>query len=92
LPFDQAPILPGQDIATAILRPTVARIGLVVLGFIAVIVTQLFAFLNVAGRHNPYGAPGIFYFTVRITGMIDIAGKVLGTLAVQRVMLMSSKM
>ena len=73
------PILFPQNIPTAILCATLTT---VLLGGKPVIITEFFAFLHIAFGNNPDGAFGDQDVTVGVTGMVDIAGFVLESLAI----------
>src|SRR6266446_7631785 len=67
------PILLIKDIPATISCPTRTPIFL---GFIPVIVAQLFTRLNIPYGNNPEGACGSLYFAIWITRMVDISGEV----------------
>src|SRR6266446_4168891 len=73
------PILLIKDIPATIFCPTRTPIFL---GFIAVIVAQLFTLLNIPSGNNPEGSCGSLYFTVWITRMVDISGDVVERAAI----------
>ena len=60
-------------------------------GRVAVIVAQLLAGGDIPPSDNPDGAPGDVRCTVRITGMVDVAGLILPRLAINIVALIEGK-
>ena len=82
------PILLSQNIPTAIFCATLPT---VLLGSKPIIITEFFAFLNIAFGHNPDGALGAQDVTVGVTGMVDIAGFVLEGLAVNIIAVVEGK-
>ena len=69
---EQSPILPRQDIATAIRSSTATREVFIVCRMIriAVIVRQLFPVRDISEGDNPERPGRLFDFTIGITGVI----------------------
>ena len=73
------PIRLSQNIPTAVLCATLTPI---LLGSKPVIVAEFFACPNIAFGNNPDGAFGDQHFTVGVTGVVDRAGCILQSLAI----------
>jgi hypothetical protein len=75
---EESPILPRQDIATTVGGPTATREVCVVgrMIRIAVIVGQFFPVSDIPEGDNPDCADRLFNFTVGITGVVAIAGRI----------------
>jgi hypothetical protein len=91
LAWDQPPILPRQDIATAALGATVARMLLIVSGIIAIVVREFFPRRYLPPCDNPDGVRRFLDFTVRVTRMINIPCRIRQCLAINRVMVREIK-
>src|SRR5439155_21542338 len=61
------------------------------LALIPVIVAEFLTCCNIAYGHNPQGGMRFFYGTVRITGMVDIAGSIGECLAVDSIAIILMK-
>jgi hypothetical protein len=72
LAWDQPPILLSQDIPTAALGATVARILLIVSGIITIVVRQFFPGRDLPQGDNPDGVGRFLDFAVRVTRMIRV--------------------
>ena len=73
------------------LGTAVAGIVLIMLALIPVIVAEFLTCCNIAYGHNPQGAMRFFYGTIRITGMVDIAGSIGECLAVDSIAIILMK-
>jgi len=82
------PIIFIQYIPTAVPGAAVTALGL---GLIPVIEGQLFPSVEIAEGDNPDGAGGEFRVTVRITGMIDVAGGVVADLPIDVILPVEGK-
>src|SRR5438067_11599524 len=75
----------SQDIPTAALGATVARILLIISGIIAIVVRQFFPGSDLPPCDNPDGVRRFLDFTVWVTRMIDIPCGIVQCLAINRV-------
>ena len=89
--FDDAPILLIQDISTAVLRTTIAGIVCIIPGIISVVVDEFLPLLNIPYCDNPERVVRFFDLTVRITGMVNKACRILQRLTVNRVAVIHMK-
>ena len=76
---EPSPVIFIKDIAATIFGATCAD---VFLRIIPVIVAQFLACFDVAEGDNPNRAGGLFYETIRIAGMVDVARRIAQHLAV----------
>jgi len=78
-------MLLSQDIPTAALSATVARILLIIPGIIAIVVREFLPCSDIPYGDNPDGVRRFLDFTVRVTRMIDVTGCILQGLAINGV-------
>jgi hypothetical protein len=77
-----SPILLSQDIATTLVGTAGAGIVAIMRDLISVIEAEFLPCRDIASGHNPEGAIRFFHGAVRITGMVDIAGRIVKRLAI----------
>ncbi len=83
MPFlDHSPILLREDESATVLGATGTGLFHLGIKLVAIIKGQLLAGFDVPQRHNPDGTGGRVDFTIRIAGMVDIAGFIAEHLAV----------
>ncbi len=72
----------GHDKSYAAVGAAAADMVLITIEIITVIISELFAFANIPQGHDPDAAAGDLSLTIRVTGMVDITGGVVGDVAV----------
>src|SRR6266446_936813 len=77
-----SPIRPSEDIATTLLGTAGAGIVPIMRHLIPVIEAEFLPCRDSTHGHNPEGTIRFFHDTVRITGMVDIAGGIVECLAI----------
>ena len=80
--LDHSPILLREDESATVLGATGTGLCHLVINLVALIKGQLLAGFDVPQRHNPDGAGGHVDCTIRIAGMVDIAGFISEHLAI----------
>src|SRR6267143_1479904 len=80
--LDHSPILLREDVSATVLGATGTGLFSLFIKLVAIIKGQFLACFDVPQRHNPDGTGGRVDFTIRIAGMVDIAGFISEHLAV----------
>src|SRR5687767_12309913 len=89
--LDVVPVVRTQDIATTMLRTTMAGLCRLVIDLVLIVVSEFLPCHNIPDRDNPDGVAELFRVAVWVTRMIDIACRVLGRTPINGIALIQAE-